>query len=757
MSYESDSDSSPQTITSTRRSRVHRARTARGFAICHPSRLNDRIAVMNTPYTQLNASQRRRVRRYRQQGWNLSSQLTQLQHIQPQSDIHIQQQAQLVVSRFVDSSNTSTISSGLTPPVMNMMPSPQSFSTGPFPWSPPQTQTTIPPFIPVAMVPTSYFTSLFTNITAPATPMVFQPTQSTSALHVQPHPTTSITPLSIINQSDVESPSLPQTSQQSSVVSSEISSTPARLLVGMTEASHNMIETSVLHDQPASTVIIPKTEQSVHSLQESITTSSSLSTSSSSTSSLDDLIRKSSYIVRPYGQVIAQSQHDDEKQPCHNPPAQPTCISTKQWKSSHDYLFDHVLMPQQRHKRMVHVTDMSGRYLSVMDSDVKQDIHPNPNKNIIQEMLMKQTSSSSSTSIQQLKQALPLSMSTHAHPSYGQQSIPSSSSQPPPTIQLITLKQKEAYERLILASTASSIQSNRHIFTPSININCIKDPQIRQRLIDIARVAQNQYRQQIPCKHQEVECDKVFTPPLDGFGISGLQVYIKSGECITWLHDELLWCGALNYMLKESQGCALWIAVGLHDLKQVMSLAQVEKVLLSNAAKKNAMEVGSLLDTLIQSGTHMEYVFQCPGQLVSSPPGNGAAHFVYSYGTLMTQIAWDYSFTIPGAVQCLSYWGIDDNHDHLAIGNTSMSTISVVPLFTMQLQGYEFGLMDRIRYYQQLIAKLLSIRPKTKIVHHPQSAGIFCPKCLYRQDWLRINNQCIHCYFKNPKILKLLQ
>ena len=32
---------------------------------------------------------------------------------------------------------------------------------------------------------------------------------------------------------------------------------------------------------------------------------------------------------------------------------------------------------------------------------------------------------------------------------------------------------------------------------------------------------------------------------------------------------------------------------------------------------------------------------------------NGAAHFVYSHGTLMTQIAWDYSFTIPGDVQYL--------------------------------------------------------------------------------------------------------
>ena len=170
-------------------------------------------------------------------------------------------------------------------------------------------------------------------------------------------------------------------------------------------------------------------------------------------------------------------------------------------------------------------------------------------------MLMKSTSSSSTTSAQQLKQVLPLSMSTHTHPSYSQQSVPSS--QPPPTIRLTTLKQGEAYERLIHASTSSTVTSTKHIFTPSINISCVKDDAIRQRLIDIARAVQQQYKQHTPLKHQEMECDEVFASPLDGFGISGLQVYIKSGECVTWLHDELLWCAALNYMLKESQGCAL--------------------------------------------------------------------------------------------------------------------------------------------------------------------------------------------------------
>ena len=58
-----------------------------------------------------------------------------------------------------------------------------------------------------------------------------------------------------------------------------------------------------------------------------------------------------------------------------------------------------------------------------------------------------------------------------------------------------------------------------------------------------------------------------------------------------------------------------------------MSLTEVEKLLLTmDKRKQNILEVGTLLDTLIKSQVHIEYVMQKPGQLVSSPPGNGAAH-----------------------------------------------------------------------------------------------------------------------------------
>ena len=176
-----------------------------------------------------------------------------------------------------------------------------------------------------------------------------------------------------------------------------------------------------------------------------------------------------------------------------------------------------------------------------------------------------------------------------------------------------------------------------------------------------------------------------------------------------------------------------------------------------DTSKQNILEVGTLLDTLIKSQIHIEYVMQKPGQLVASPPGNGAAHLVYSYGTLMTQLAWNYSFTIPGAVHCLSYWGIDDSHDHLATGNTSMATRTVLPLFTMQSHGYQLGLMDQLQHYQELIKKLQSVNKKVKITHDPKSFSKSCDACLHRQDWLLVNNKCIHCFFKNPKVLKKLK
>ena len=106
------------------------------------------------------------------------------------------------------------------------------------------------------------------------------------------------------------------------------------------------------------------------------------------------------------------------------------------------------------------------------------------------------------------------------------------------------------------------------------------------------------------------------------------------------------------------------------------------------------MKIGALLDTLVAKKIYMEYVIQQPGQVVSSPPGTGAAHLVYADGILMSQLAWNYSFTMPGAIDCLSFWGGHENtHGHLSLNNGSMATRSVLPLYSMQENGYDFNLL----------------------------------------------------------------
>ena len=147
----------------------------------------------------------------------------------------------------------------------------------------------------------------------------------------------------------------------------------------------------------------------------------------------------------------------------------------------------------------------------------------------------------------------------------------------------------------------------------------------------------------------------------------------------------------------------------------------------------------------------MEYVFQRPGQGVTSPSGVGAAHLVFADGILMSQLAWNYSFTMPGAIDCLAFWGGHDNrHGHISLSNGSMATRSVLPLYTMQVNGYAFNLSDQVKLYEDFIFRLKQAYPHRRyhIKFNPDTRLPHCSKCLFRQDWLHINNQCIHSYYK---------
>jgi hypothetical protein len=478
-------------------------------------------------------------------------------------------------------------------------------------------------------------------------------------------------------------------------------------------------------------------------------------------------------LVHPYEEALARSRQADMISSADTVPSR--TVPTQQWKRFHDQLNQRVLLPSSRNNHMTHVitsaehdeksssnnsTTLTGRYLQVFDVHTSHD-SATPDTNIIQQLHSNNISSTSPpSSTSQLRQMLSFNAS-YPQEAYCQFSVTGPS--PQPVVESSVLSRSDAYQRLIKASESARSSTDmprdpqqQNVFLPTINIDSIKNDPLKQRLKTVVTAVQHQYKSHTPHKHLEIECDHVFATPLDGFGIDGVQLYLKSGECVTWLHDELLWCSAINYMLRESIGCALWIAIGLHDLKQVMSVSEMDAIFRRPQSKKDIMTIGALLDKLIGKKIYMEYALQKPGQGISSPPGIGAAHLVFADGILMSQLAWNYSFTMPGAIDCLAFWGGHEHtHGHLSLSNGSMATRSVLPLYSMQVNGYDFNLADKVKTYYDFVSRLKQTYPQRRyrVKINPDTRHPHCRKCLFRQDWICINNQCIHCcYNKHNKI-----
>ncbi len=79
-----------------------------------------------------------------------------------------------------------------------------------------------------------------------------------------------------------------------------------------------------------------------------------------------------------------------------------------------------------------------------------------------------------------------------------------------------------------------------------------------------------------------------------------------------------------------------------------------------------------------------------------------------------------------------------------------MATTAMVPLYTMQLQGYDIGLLDRINAYERYLAELLVSQPTTVIQRAPPLplCNTYCKVCYNRQDWMRVNGKCVFCILK---------
>jgi hypothetical protein len=208
-------------------------------------------------------------------------------------------------------------------------------------------------------------------------------------------------------------------------------------------------------------------------------------------------------LVHPYEQALAKSKQlivttSSETSSC----STTITVPTQQWKQFHDQLHAHVLSPNSRDKHMIHIVTsdpsnitITGRYLSVYDVKIEDDIFPNQHANIIQEMISSSSGShtrassfNNTRSIQRLKNALPFTTPTHTQESYSHHRI--TAPPPPPVLQTALLSQSEAYQRLVHASTISTMPTpHQHIFTPSININCVTDLTFVSALYPLQRLS----------------------------------------------------------------------------------------------------------------------------------------------------------------------------------------------------------------------------------------------------------------------------
>ena len=122
-----------------------------------------------------------------------------------------------------------------------------------------------------------------------------------------------------------------------------------------------------------------------------------------------------------------------------------------------------------------------------------------------------------------------------------------------------------------------------------------------------------------------------------GFGLNGCQWWLKCGKAVTPLHDEIGWCAALNLMLGQSDAIALWVGINVVEMAQLVPGGQ--------ATIKKWMEEQDLSGVLRRfielrrwARVHqlrvpeLSYLWQHPGDVVHSPAGIGAAHFVITFG-----------------------------------------------------------------------------------------------------------------------------
>jgi hypothetical protein len=240
---------------------------------------------------------------------------------------------------------------------------------------------------------------------------------------------------------------------------------------------------------------------------------------------------------------------------------------------------------------------------------------------------------------------------------------------------------------------------------------------------------------------------------ISGFGINGIQLYVKCGFTITLLHDELLWSNAVNLMTSHSKGCSLWISFDAIDACQVFTIQEI-------AAMMENHSVLTLVKALVNSGIQLSYFYQAPGTMVESPFGNGSMHIVISHGDYIEQLAFNHLFSTEGAQRCFWFW----KNQPIVEYNCGRASKYVIPCLKMQSMGYDLGLQGDIESIEIECKNIINNqeenqKPENKKrksdqidSNHKQfkiqkpDKWYSCSSCLKSMDYITINDECVHCY-----------
>eukprot|EP00743_Colponemidia_sp_Colp-15_P009497 GILK01010385.1.p1 GENE.GILK01010385.1~~GILK01010385.1.p1 ORF type:complete len:511 (-),score=56.15 GILK01010385.1:688-2010(-) len=239
--------------------------------------------------------------------------------------------------------------------------------------------------------------------------------------------------------------------------------------------------------------------------------------------------------------------------------------------------------------------------------------------------------------------------------------------------------------------------------------------------------------------------EKGWLPALGGFGISGLQLYLKDQLAYTPLHSEIGCCEATNFMLHNSGGLAFWIGVHLSQLEQFYSKQELAGF---STYEKDGNLVFQRIREWLDKGVDVWLAIQAPGYAVHSGTFNCPAHLVLTLGQRVTQIAWNHGISARGMTSCLDFW---KGHEETT-ANNGTSTRKILPCLRLQ-RHMDIGLGNELKAVLQRRAEEAKKYPSMRFRLCAGHDRLFCHLCEDLIDLIEVSTDedptshtCFECY-----------